>query len=254
MEDTILARLVRSLLRNEGSPERVPLPLKRVLKAYEKMLVTSGAVKVADGPDYTFSLRNGASSSVYVDHGDLLCYPKTNKVLLKALKRYVVRAFPADRTILANVDSKASPQLTGAIAATVGYRQIVVLPETTYENERGLRLRLRVPSDVAPEDRIVIIDDVLTPNDMTAVRIAHLVRADLRARLGSAADTIEVHLVVGLARDPLTARAELAEHGVKVHWLTTLPQVLDGLLPSLQADQQDCLSREFPSIREQMAI
>src|SRR6266568_3258888 len=124
--------------RAAARKDRSNRALEAVIKGYEKMLIQSGAVRIATTLHTRFALRNGSYSYVYVDHGDLICQPETNKVLVDAVGQYIRQYFHPDRTILVNVDSKASPQLTGAIAVAAEYRQIVVLPEATHRRERGL--------------------------------------------------------------------------------------------------------------------
>lgn len=231
----------------EKNPGVADDDIRKTVIAYRKMLIGSGALKVADEPERPFQLRNGTRSLAYIDHGDLLCQPATNTVLVEAVGQYVANAFNPNDVILANVDSKASPQLTGAIAATRRYRQIVVLPDLTYRQEKGMNLALRAPADIGAHDKIVIIDDVHTPRDVTALRVAELIRRTLGARLGEEAiGRVEMHLVVGVARDPAAIRSELAGHGIESHWLTTLPDVLTEAWPTLDDPQREALIKEFP--------
>jgi len=223
-----------------------------VIKGYEKMLIQSGAVRIATTLHTRFALRNGSYSYVYVDHGDLICQPETNKVLVDAVGQYIRQYFHPDRTILVNVDSKASPQLTGAIAVAAEYRQIVVLPEATHREERGLKLRVRMPIEINPGDKIVIVDDVLTPNDFTALRVADLVRGHLREKFGTAEN--EVYLVVGLVREPDEAVPQLRDRGIEVRSLTTLGAVIRGAWPKLDSDQRQRLLDEFPTLPQDAEI
>jgi orotate phosphoribosyltransferase len=178
-------------------------------------------------PGKPFRLRNGSSSDVYVDHGMLLCRPDTNRALVDSLGYYVTQRFSARNPILSNVDSKSSPQLVGAIATAQHLRQIVVSPEATFLAERGPLRRLRLPVEIAPHDVIVVVDDVLTANDDTALLVVELIRQSLADRLGPAdAATVEFHVVVALIRDAGAAPLRLERAGIEVHWLAELEQVL----------------------------
>jgi hypothetical protein len=245
-----LAQLLTRHGRTPAGGHRPNRALRTVIKSYEEMLIQSGAVKIAPGLGDRFQLRNGSYSYVYVDHGDLICQPETNNVFVGAIGKYIKQQFAPDSTILVNVDSKASPQLTGAVAVAAKYRQIVVLPEATHREEQGLRLRIRLPATIGAHDKIVIVDDVLTPHDMTASRIAELVRDELNQRFdGSAAN--EVHLVVGLVRDPEVAVRGLSDSKIHVHWLTTLADLVHGVWPRLDSEQKQRLRDEFPLLSQQ---
>lgn len=213
--------------------------------AYRRMLVESGALKIAEELKKPFRLRNGTRSFAYIDHGNLLCQPETNMIMVNAVGQYVSQTFKGSNVVLANVDSKASPQLTGAVAVTGRYRQIVVLPDLTYRREKGMNLRLRMPDELNAEDKIVIIDDVHTPRDVTARNVADLIRSTLAGRLGAAIKCVEMHLVVGVARDPGSIRSELAGHGIEPHWLTTMHDLLETAWPRLGNPQREALEQEF---------
>ena len=173
------------------------------IEAYRKSLIESGAVKIAMNANAAFQLRNGSKSNIYVDHSEILCQPETNVALVRALIQYLNHTFEANRVVLVNVDSKASPQLTGAIAAAGGFRQILVLPEAVYYAEKGIRRRLRFPNNISSRDVIVIIDDVLTPHDTTALRVAELVRSELTHVKGftTQVGNPSFHIMVGLVQD-----------------------------------------------------
>jgi orotate phosphoribosyltransferase len=224
-----------------------PSAFQRTLDEYGRILVQSGAMRVAADLRGRFRLRNGAYSWVYLDHGDLLCQPETNSVLTKVLVSYIRAKFDPQHTVLANVDSKSSPQLTGAIASIGSYRQVVVLPEVTYRRERGMRLRLRLPAQLTERDSIVIVDDVLTPSDTTGLQVAKLVRRHVAERVGGKPRSVEVHLVVGVARDPSIACPPLQRNGIRVHWLKTLDEIISGAWPDLPVSQRERLRREFPA-------
>jgi orotate phosphoribosyltransferase len=217
------------------------------LNAYRKSLIDSGAVKVAVNANAAFQLRNGVESCIYIDHGDILCQPETNSVLVSALIQYLKNNFEPDRVILVNVDSKTSPQLTGAIAIAGGFRQILVLPETVYHEERGTRRRMRFPDSISSQDMIVIIDDVLTPYDTTALNVAKLVRSELdhMEEFASQGTKASFHLMVALVRDESLVSSLLKKWDIKVHWLATLEDVIASLWPRLAEEQRIGLTREM---------
>jgi orotate phosphoribosyltransferase len=198
------------------------------VEAYRESLIRSGAVKIAPNDNELFRLRNGSVSKFYVDHGDLLCEPAANASLVRALLHLIKSTFDPKRVVLVNVDSKSSPQLTGAIAAAGGFRQIIVLPEAVFLAENGTERRLRIPQKLYHDDRIVIVDDVLTPGDETAIKVAEIVRSEIERRMtGRSSGAHEFHLTVGLIREPDKAVGLVQEQGIReVHYLTTLDSVV----------------------------
>lgn len=198
-------------------------------RAYRDAVARSGAIKIADRPERYFRLRNGSLSPVYVDHGSLLCRPETNRLLVKSLGREIAVLAGFRPVVLANVDSKSSPHLVGAIATERKYRQIVVVPEAVHKAEQGLNLRARLPGDLREDDRIVIVDDVLTPSDTTALRAIELIRRELEEALGTIrASKVQYSLVVGCIREPDKVLRSFQDTGITVRWLASLDEVLDA--------------------------
>jgi hypothetical protein len=140
--------------------------------------------------------------------------------------------------------------LTGAIAAAGAFRQILVLPEEVYHAEKGTHRRLRIPNNISSQDIIVIIDDVLTPRDTTALHVAELVRAELIHIKDFTAHDVNppFHLVVGLVRDQALVQGAQKNRHIKVHWLATLDEVIAGLCRELGEDEQARLSKDLCDI------
>lgn len=198
--------------------------LKQLVAAYQSALVTSGSVQVSLAPHEPFVLRNGSRSRVYVDHGVLLCMPETNRLFVEALSVLICSQFVPAKVVVVNVDSKSSPQLTGAIASVNAFRQIIYLPDSVHVAERGRNLKLRIP-EIDSGDQICIVDDVLTPDDTTALRVAWELREEISHTKGINS-SVDISLVVGTVRDPEDACPKLEREGINVHWLTTLDDII----------------------------
>jgi orotate phosphoribosyltransferase len=208
--------------------------LAEVAKRYREILLSSNALKLAPSPSRPFKLRNGSYSPVYVDHSLLLCEPDSNKFLVEALESLVKQLFERHEPVLCNVDSKSSPHLAGAIATRCNYRQIVITHRSTYVAENGTMLRVRLPSVIEEGDPIVIVDDVLTPYDQTAIQVVELVRKALAERFGkNRVKHYPIHAIVALLRGGNEAPIELRSHDVQVHWLSSLEHILGGPDPTL---------------------
>ena len=213
---------------------------------YVTALVQSGAVKVATDPEHPYELRNGDPSVVYVDHGQLLCHPETFQPFVGALAEYVLDQFPGPSTILVNVDSKSSPHMVGALASLLHLRLVVVNPESTKQAERGLNLGVRLPMQVSPTDRLLFVDDVFTEKDETVANAATLVREAFVPRLGN---TLETHLLVGLLRGNTEASVrQLRLHGIMLHWLVTLDEIIEKARPTLTDQQLGTLDQGWLSL------
>jgi len=220
--------------------------LRSSMTSYKYLLMRSGAVRFAASGSPRFVLRSGKTSSVYIDHAALLCEPEANQALVSCLADYVGKNFDGGHTVLANVDSKSSPHLTGAVAAVGGYRQIVVIPEAVRRVENGLRLSLRVPQGLDARDTIVIVDDVLTAGDRAALDVVDQIRRELASDRRARCDRHDFHLVVAVIRDAHRATRDLEKAGVKVHWLTSLEDMLPDLLAAADSDVGCALRDEFP--------
>lgn len=210
---------------------------------YVSALFSSGAVRV-NPIENPFILRNGKQSILFVDHGLLLTNPSDSLGYYESLYETLVQSFQPDTTILVNVDSKSSPATTAVMAYKGGYRQILVNPEQTTKNEKGTGLRIRQPYNISSSDEIVVIDDVYTENDQTALHVIN----ELKNQLD---ENHKIHLMVGLLRgNPITSATKLAEQGVELHFLITQNDILRRVWRTLDPQQQEVLENEFGSIEE----
>jgi orotate phosphoribosyltransferase len=218
-----------------------------LVERYQRSLLDSGALRVSTSKPFT--LRNGTRSRIYIDHGEVLCEPTSNGVLISAMMHYIASNFRAEKIVLVNVDSKSSPQITGAIAAIGGYRQVVVLPDAVRQAEKATERRFRLPLSLSPDDEFLIVDDVLTPGDLTAVNVALALRDELRqagfGRTGDAHAEPTFRLLVALARNPAEGGSILEENAVEPHWLTTLTEVISASWDSLDGDERNLLATEL---------
>lgn len=210
--------------------------------AYVAALVEGGAVKIAPDENHLFELRNGTHSWIYVDHGEMLCQPETFRLFMAAVEVCMEQVIGDKPAVLVNVDSKSSPQLVGALASKCGLRQIAVSPVMTQQAEKGPNLAVRLPKHLTREDTLVVLDDVYTEDDQTAIHTLSLVREAIASRF--ALDGLKVELLVGLLRgDPGKSVAQLGKLGVGLGWFTTLDRVLSDIWEGLNPDQKQGLSQ-----------
>ena len=221
--------------------------LTQAVERYRDGLYRSGAVLVATDGEQLFGLRSGGESWVYVDHGELMTKPEHFRPFVTALALQIRQLFDPEKVVLLNVLSKCSPQMTGAVAYSGEFRQIGVLSDAVAEAEKGTRRGLRVPKDIGVGDTLVFLDDVLTTGK-TVVETMTRVRNGLVERLGEVAGEMQVHLLVGLARNPEKATNDLLGYGIQPHWLTTLDEVIRQCWPALTSVQQNGLKREFGNL------
>ncbi|HUQ85454.1 MAG TPA: hypothetical protein VM077_03965 [Candidatus Limnocylindrales bacterium] len=208
---------------------------------YISALIKSGGIKIASDENHLFSQRNGGKSWIYFDHGDLVCNPEGNKAFVDALRAIIEPLFPKNNTVLLNIVSRCSAQITGAIAYASSYPQIPLQAEQTMNLEKGTFrvLRLPVMKDVR---NLVIPDDVLTTGN-TAIETIEIVKkyTDL--------SKMSLHIVVGLARKPENIIDKLKEHRITPHWIATRNDVLNDIWPTLTTIQKDGLVAEFPDFK-----
>lgn len=166
---------------------------------YAQALRTSGSIKEANPSGARYRLRNGELSGVYVDHGDLLTDPGGWTAFVDALSALIGELYPDRRgLVLCNVDSKSSLHLVGAICYRERLRQVLVLPDTTHRRERGTNRKVRTPSTLARDDRLLLVDDVYTPGDTTATDVYDRVAETLAMRRMT--EPQHVDILVGLNR------------------------------------------------------
>jgi hypothetical protein len=117
-----------------------------------------------------------------VDHGDLLTNPFGWVAFVDAIAAVISELYPdRRRLVLCNVDSKSSLHLVGAVCYRERLRQVLVLPDTTHRREVGTNRKVRVPSDLARGDHLLLVDDVYTPGDTTAINVYDRVAETLKA-------------------------------------------------------------------------
>jgi orotate phosphoribosyltransferase len=205
-----------------------------------RLIIGSGAVRVASQLDELITLRQGIVSGIYVDCGDILTDPETNTPFVHTIADYVDRKFGIEPTIICNVDSKAS-SLGHTVATLLGTRHIAYGSESVQQAERGTERRVRLPKRTGPGDTIVVLDDVLTEGDTTASDAVTNVRNALRERADQIAET-KVHLVTPLFRgNPKAAREQLGALGIQAHWFVTLEPVVKRMWRRLTPAQRDIL-------------
>lgn len=209
---------------------------------YLKALVKANAIKLGD-----FTLRNGKKSCIYIDHGDLICNPDTNKAFIKAILEYIQSNFSKKSTVLINVDSKSSPQITGALANAGEYRQIVLLPKDVYVAEKGTNRMIRFPMNINRTDKFIIVDDVLT-SGQTVIDVAQKVKSFLikNYRINNP----QFYVIVGLARNPKIVMKKLAKVNIKSYWLIDLETILSYIWHTLSAKQKTLVQLEFKSFNQ----
>ena len=233
------------------SEKLLPLETEQISlkEAYVEALFASGAVKIAPDGEHKFKMRNGGESWIYIDHGDTICSPETNKPFIAVLIHECDKLGTAENSAIVNIDSKSSPQTTGAIAAMAGYKQIAVLPDQVQQAEKGTKRKLRIPKNLDGVKQLIFIDDVMTSGE-TVIEVAKLVREELVKIIGQEkASDIQFHLVVGLARNPKKAVQRLKEAGIESHWTVELNEIIKKMWSRLTSAQQEGLAKEIPDLQ-----
>jgi orotate phosphoribosyltransferase len=205
---------------------------------YIKALLKSEAVQIAQGKNQLFTLRNGTSSWIYIDHAVLLCDPVSRAIVVDTLSRELAKSAPHDQIVIANVDSKSSPHLAGAISIRGSYRSILVNPASTTLAERGNYTRLRVPTDMKSGDTIALVDDVMTYGDMTLINIASLLRAN--------GITQRITAFVALSRGPThLIQRQLETHNITIRACVEMNTLIEYMLPTVTPQQAVGLHEEL---------
>ncbi len=206
---------------------------------YIDALIQSGGIKIANDENNLFSQRNGGKSWIYFDHGDLVCNPEGNIAFVDALRDIIDPTFPKNNTVLLNIVSRCSAQITGAIAYASSYPQIPLQAEQTMNLEKGTYRVLRLPKMDGVKN-LVITDDILT-SGKTAIETFEIVKKYLNL------EKIELHIVVGLAKNPEKVTENLKKNNITPHWIATRNEFLAQLWPSLLTSvQKEGLKAEFP--------
>ncbi|MBI4973155.1 hypothetical protein HZC27_00915 [Candidatus Roizmanbacteria bacterium] len=223
--------------------------LKVMRGEYIKAILEAGAVKIAPTLGERFKLRSGGLSWIYVDHGDMLCQPSTEKPFIDAIGTLIECAFPQDKVVLVNLASKASPHETGAVAYRNGLRQIIISPDEVAQAEKGTNRRVRLPHQMSDDDILVVVDDVLTKGGTLKEGLV-IVKDALRERFGEKADMFPIHLVVGMSRASTETLEMLKRQGIEVISLASIEEIIISTWSSFSAEQQSGLLSEFPKLNE----
>lgn len=200
-------------------------------KKYKNELARSKAIKIANSKDERFELRRGDKSWIYLDHGDVMCNPQQRKAFLAAMESKIKQMYEDfDNLILANVDSKSSPEIKIRLAKRNNEELpiITVINKTVKQAEKGTERRVRLPADLTEGDTILIVDD-LTTTGGTAKNTRDKIAQILHDRKDISENSVKFDLLVGTARRPSAAK-KLEEQGFrKVEWCITLEDVLRSM-------------------------
>lgn len=218
---------------------------------YIKAVIDAGAVKIAPTLGERFKLRSGGLSWIYVDHGDMLCQPNTEKPFIDAIGTLIEYTFPQDRVVLVNLASKASPHETGAVAYRNGLRQIIISPDEVAQAEKGTNRRVRLPHQMNDDDILVVVDDVLTKGGTLKEGLV-IVKDALRERFGERADMFPIHLVVGMSRASSETMEMLKGKGIEVTSLASIEEIIISTWSSFSTEQQSGLLGEFPMLAQRI--
>ena len=224
------------IVRPTGHDERVA--------AYETAVIEAQCFDLAPDADHLMKQRSGRMTWVYVDQSKALCQPATLRPCLDMIGSYLEANFPPAETVLVNADSKFSPHVTGALAAQMGYRQVLVNPQATTQREHGAKLRLRIPAQLNNSDRFVIVDDTVT-SGRTVIDVVELVRTELGSRLAGN----EFYLLGCLLRGKVAeTQAALEAAGIKLFYFTDFKSLAQKI-PNLSNEQRAGIQAEIRALQ-----
>lgn len=206
---------------------------QNLVDGYKKALLASGAVGIAPNASELYQLRNKTYSWVYINHrAEMLGLPEYRKPFIDSMLEAVKNTFQDTQPLVfANVDSGVSPFITGGLAYLYAQsrpetKQILVYPEEISLLYRKPRRKLGIDMPHLTKDHtVLLVDDVLTPGDVTAINVYQLLKRKIWQTLRRDTRQVQFHLLVGLIRDPNAAK-RLEKYGLRVHWLLTLEEVL----------------------------
>ena len=196
-------------------------------------------------------MKSGQESWIYIDHGDALCQPSTERPFIEAIGTIIENSFSNENVVLLNLASKSSPHVTGAVAFRNDCRQIIVSPEAVADAERGTNRNVRLPNILKGEDILVVVDDVLTSGE-TLKRGLKIARNALRDRLGDGADKLASHLVVGINRATPETIEILKQEGITITSLASIEEIITIIWQKLTPKQQAGLLGEFPMLSQRI--
>ena len=90
---------------------------------------------------------------------------------------------------------------------------------------------------------LVITDDVLT-SGTTAIETIEIVKKYIDI------DKLDVHIVVGFAKNPEKVKENLKRYKITPHWIATRNEVLSQMWPSFNNIQRVGLKTEFTDFKE----
>lgn len=246
-----------NLNQNNGFYEYKNLKKKIKMKVYNKNLLSeksiskkdyldalflTNAIKIAPNIDCQFILRNGSLSMIYIDHAEIMCQNESYSPLIKAIHEKL-SLFSSKTSILTNVDSKSSPQIVGALAFISKFRQIVVNPIETSLAEKGLNLQVRYPSNILSSDTCIVVDDVYTNNDKTAIDVISRIKLELTKNKINV--PLKFCIIVGLNRSNKQQVKSNEGELINIYSVLTMQDIFFAIKDTLSEIQKYALFKEF---------
>lgn len=212
---------------------------------YADFLISTGAIKVATDLGSMIRLRNGSHSAYYINHRLIPCNPEEMSTLVGLYEDWTEKNFPHEKPILACVDSAMSPLITACLMMDMKIPRIVAFSkdETLYGPERDIYTPI-----IKPHDTILVVDDVMTPNDVTAINVVDRIREEAKQQ-GVNPTTLNFHLLIGVLRGGKESIEQLRKHNITPHYIVTVEEVLQKALDNLRPKQQEFLLSQVPSLR-----
>lgn len=195
---------------------------------YIKALVDSKALLVKSIEEEPFTLRSGKKSRIFLNQSLLALKPAFYIAYIDAMKDLLVEHYGTREFIICNVDSKLSPQITGALAYIMKKPLFIYRPDTMVAAEKGATSQLT--GDSSSNLPVAVVDDVISTIDGTSKRIADRV-------LNEFPKISDIQIFVGLVRTT-------GKPTYKTHYILTYDELIEKIWDTLRKGQQEAIENE----------
>lgn len=195
---------------------------------YVDALIKSNALLVKSIGEDQFVLRSGKKSCMFLNQSLLALKPEFYRAYIDTMQELLVEHYGKRDFIICNVDSKLSPQLTGALAYIMNKPLFIYRSDHLVAVERGGTSQITGDTDsMLP---MAIVDDVVSTIDGTSKRLADRIAKEYPQVSG-------IQIFVGLSR--VTGATTYP-----THYILTYKQLIEKIWDTLTEGQKMAIEKE----------
>lgn len=195
---------------------------------YINGLLETNAFIIKSIDEDPFTLRNGKTSRMFLDHSRVASSPKAYRAFIDVIVAKVQETYGQQEILFCNVDSKISAQMVGSAAYVLKKPQIVFKSTALTTIEKGTKMQLTGNDEW--DMPVALLDDVMTGGDGTAKNVADLVKERFP-------HITDIQIFAGFTRD-------VKKSTYPSHHILTRDELIAKVWDKLTVGQQQAIERE----------